>query len=162
MIWVTRERPLIDRIACPWLITRFIDPKAQFLFAPESEVLPLADRSGGTAYDTRGARYAHDGALCTFDVLIREHGLATDPALVALAQIVRAADTDTLDAAPQAAGLLALSFGLRRRHDRDQELIEHGMAMYDALYLWCRHDRGATHDWPAGAPAKEHDARDHR
>lgn len=162
MIWVTRERPIIDRIACPWLIVRFIDPKAQFLFAPETEVLRLADNAGGTAFDTKGARLSHDGPLCTFDLLIREHGLGSDTALMALAAIVRAADTDTLEAAPQAAGLLALSFGLRRRHARDQELIEHGIAMYDALYLWCQHDRGATHDWPAGAQAGKRVARDDR
>ena len=147
MIWVTRARPVIDRIACPWLIVRFHDRDAQFLFLPPGEVLETAERIGGIAFDIPGGRYEHEGPLCTFDVLVRELGLGGDAALVRLAAIVRAADTDRLGDVPQAAGLLALSFGLRRLHDRDAAQLEDGMTLYDALYAWCCHDTGEKHDW---------------
>ena len=149
MIWVTRARPVIDRIACPWLVLRFVDRSAQFLFLPPDSVLSTARAVGGIAFDIPGGRYEHDGDLCTFDVLIRELGLAGDPALVRLAEIVRAADTDRLADTPQADGLLALSFGLRERHERDAAQLEAGLAIYDALYAWCQSDRGERHNWQA-------------
>jgi hypothetical protein len=149
MIWVTRARPVIDRIACPWLILRFHDRDAQFLFLPPEQVLAAAAAAGGIAFDIPGGRYEHEGALCTFDVLVRELGLEGDAALVRLAEIVRAADTDRLADAPQAAGLLALSFGLRRLHERDAAQLEEGLRIYDALYAWCRHDTGERHSWQA-------------
>ena len=147
MIWVTRARPVIDRIACPWLIVRFHDKDAQFVFLPKEEVLGAAERVGGIAFDIPGGRYEHQGALCTFDVLLRELKLDGDPALVRVADVVRAADTDRLAEVPQAAGLLAISFGLRRLHDRDAAQLEEGMRIYDALYAWARHDTGEKHSW---------------
>jgi hypothetical protein len=153
MIWITRARPVIDRIACPWLIVKRIDPDAQFLFVAEDAVLPLAAATGGVSFDTHGARYTHDGARCTFDALIAAHGLDDDVALLALADIVRAADTDRLPECPQAAGLLAASLGLRRVHARDQALVEAGFGLYDALYAWCATERGTRHGWTPRAPA---------
>lgn len=153
MIWVTRARPVVDRIACPWLIVRFHDRDAQFLFLDEAEVLEAAAAVGGVAFDIPGGRYEHEGELCTFDVLVRELGLGGDPALVRLAAIVRAADTDRLADVPQAAGLLAISFGLRDLHGRDAAQLEAGMAVYDALYAWCRSDTGERHRWNRPAPA---------
>ena len=147
MIWITRARPVIDRIACPWLIVRFHDKDAQFVFLPTAEVLSAARAVGGIAFDIPGGRYEHDGALCTFDVLLRELGPHDDTALQRLADIVRAADTDRLTEVPQAAGLLALSLGLRRGHDRDAAQLEAGLAIYDALYAWCRHDTAERHNW---------------
>lgn len=149
MIGVTRARPVIDRIACPWLVLRFVDRNAQFLYLPECDVLGTAAAVGGIAFDIPGGRYEHEGELCTFDVLIREHGLGGDAALARLALIVRAADTDRLASVPQSAGLLAISFGLRRLHDRDAAQLEAGLAIYDALYAFCRHDEGERHDWQA-------------
>jgi hypothetical protein len=147
MIWVTRARPVIDRVACPWLIVRFHDKDAQFVFLPTDEVLRTAGAVDGIAFDIPGGRYEHDGALCTFDVLLRELGPHDDPALARLADIVRAADTDRLDDVPQAAGLLALALGLRRLHERDAAQLEAGLAIYDALYAWCRHDTAERHNW---------------
>lgn len=147
MIWVTRARPVIDRIACPWLILRFHDRDAQFLFVEPAEVLRVASAVGGEAFDIPGARYEHEGELCTFDVLVRELGLGGDPALLRLAAIVRAADTDRLGDVPEAAGLLALSLGLRRLHERDTAQLEAGLALYDALYAWCRFDTEERHVW---------------
>jgi hypothetical protein len=149
MIWVTRARPVIDRIACPWLIVRFHEKNAQFLFLPPTEVLAAAARLDAIAFDIPGGRYEHDGALCTFDVLLRELGPHDDAALSRLAEIVRAADTDRLPEVPQAAGLLALSLGLRRQHERDAAQLEAGLAIYDALYAWCRHDTAERHSWQA-------------
>jgi len=139
--WVTRERPKIDRIACPWLVRRFIDPRAQFAYLPTGEVLAAARATGSIAYDLPGGAIGHDGELCSFDVVRREFGLA-DPALHELARIVRGADTDRLDLAPQSAGLLAVSLGLGRLYSDDAELLEHGMELYDALYAWCRRAHG--------------------
>ena len=147
MIWITRARPVIDRIACPWLIVRFHDRDAQFLFLPAGDVLRAAQAIGGIAFDIPGGRYEHEEELCTFDVLVRELGLGTETALARLADIVRAADTDRLAEVPQAAGLLALSLGLRRQHDRDAAQLEAGLTIYDALYAWCRHDTGERHNW---------------
>ncbi|MEN9425388.1 MAG: hypothetical protein RL122_2771 [Pseudomonadota bacterium] len=146
MKWVTRERPKIDRIACPWLITRFIDKEAEFLYVPADQVLAVAETSGATPYDIPDVEYSHVGALCSFDAFISKHNL-TDPALLQLAVIVRGADTARLDIAPQAAGLLALSLGLSHNFADDHAMLAQGMVMYDALYAWCRHTQQETHSW---------------
>ena len=146
MKWVTRERPKIDRIACPWLITRFIDKEAEFLYVPADQVLTVAETSGATPYDIPGVEYSHVGALCSFDAFISKYNL-TDPALLQLAVIVRGADTARLDIAPQAAGLLALSLGLSHNFADDHAMLAQGMVMYDALYAWCRHTQQETHSW---------------
>jgi rhodanese-related sulfurtransferase len=135
--WVTRERPKIDRIACPWLVRRFIDPDAEFLYVPVVDVGRTAAEKTATPYDVAGVEFAHDGELCSFDAFLRKFNLK-EPALDRLATIVRAADTGRLDLAPQAPGLLALSQGLSRIYPNDLEMLEHGMVMYDALYAWCR------------------------
>jgi rhodanese-related sulfurtransferase len=135
--WVTRERPKIDRIACPWLVRRFVDPRAEFAYLPTGEVLGAARATDSIAYDIPGGAIEHDGELCSFDVLLREFGLR-DPALGELARIVRGADTNRLDLTPQSAGLLAVSLGLGQLYADDRELLEHGMEVYDALYAWCR------------------------
>ena len=146
MKWVTRERPKIDRIACPWLITRFIDKEAEFLYVPADQVLAVAETSGATPYDIPDVEYSHVGALCSFDAFISKHNL-TDPALLQLAVIVRGADTARLDIAPQASGLLALSLGLSHNFADDHAMLAQGMVMYDALYAWCRHTQQETHSW---------------
>ena len=146
MKWVTRERPKIDRIACPWLITRFIDKDAEFLYVPADQVLAVAETSGATPYDIPDVEYSHVGALCSFDAFISKYNL-TDPALLQLAVIVRGADTARLDIAPQAAGLLALSLGLSHNFADDHAMLAQGMVMYDALYAWCRHTQQETHSW---------------
>ena len=146
MKWVTRERPKIDRIACPWLITRFIDKDAEFLYVPADQVLAVAETSGATPYDIPDVEYSHVGELCSFDAFISKHNL-TDPALLQLAVIVRGADTARLDIAPQAAGLLALSLGLSHNFADDHAMLAQGMVMYDALYAWCRHTQQETHSW---------------
>ena len=137
MKWVTRARPKIDRIACPWLIQRFIDPEAEFLYVPAADVLRVAMQTGATPYDVPGVEMGHVGELCSFDAFLAKHGL-TDPALVRLATIVRGADTDRLELAPQSAGLLAISLGLSRCHADDHAMLAHGMVLYDALYAWCQ------------------------
>lgn len=146
MKWVTRERPKIDRIACPWLITRFIDKDAEFLYVPADQVLSIAETSGATPYDIPGVEYSHVGELCSFDAFLNKHNL-TDPALQQLAVIVRGADTARLDIAPQAAGLLATSLGLSHNFTDDHEMLAQGMVMYDALYAWCKHTQQETHSW---------------
>ena len=146
MKWVTRERPKIDRIACPWLITRFIDKDAEFLYVPADQVLAVAETSGATPYDIPDVEYSHVGELCSFDAFISKHNL-TDPALLQLAVIVRGADTARLDIAPQAAGLLALSLGLSHNFADDHAMLAQGMVMYDALYAWCKHSQQETHSW---------------
>lgn len=137
MKWVTRERPKIDRIACPWLIARYIDKQAEFLYVPASKVLSTAKETGATPYDIPGVEMGHEGEMCSFDAFIKKYKL-TDPALRQLATIVRGADTDRLDLAPQAAGLLAISQGLSRNFSNDHEMLRHGMIIYDALYSWCK------------------------
>ena len=144
MKWVTRERPKIDRIACPWLIARFIDAEAEFLYVPPSQVLTVAEAEGATPYDIPGVRFSHVGELCSFDAFLSEYGLE-DPSLAQLAEIVRGADTSRLDLTPQSAGLYALSLGLSARFADDHEMLRHGMVMYDALYAWCRSCQGETH-----------------
>lgn len=148
-LWVTRHRPKVDRIACPWLIRRFINREARFLFVAPGDVPEVADNFAATPFDVEGVFWSHRGAACTFDTLIAEFGLAT-PALDRLALVVRAADTDRHDLAPQAAGLLALSVGLSRQYRDDLAQLEAGMALYDALYLWARDGFEEGHDWPAG------------
>ena len=150
MKWITRERPKIDRIACPWLIARFIDTAPEFLYVPAGDVLRVAAETGATPYDIPGVAMSHVGELCSFDAFIAKHGL-TDPALQQLALIVRGADTSRLDLTPQSAGLYAISLGLSRCYADDHEMLRHGMVMYDALYAWCRAGRDETHRWPPGA-----------
>jgi len=147
-LWVTRARPKVDRIACPWLIRRFVDPKAVFLFVAASEVSAVADRFGATPFDIDGVFWSHRGERCTFDIMIEEFGLAS-PALDRLAEIVRAADTARLDLAPQAAGFLAASLGLSRMFKDDLAQLDAGMLLYDAFYRWCRDASEETHNWPA-------------
>jgi rhodanese-related sulfurtransferase len=144
--WVTRERPKIDRIACPWLVRRFIDPDAQFFYVPAKEVFDFGKQNGATPYDIPGAEYSHDGPLCSFDAFIKRHGLE-DAALDELAKIVRAADTGELDLSREAPGLLAVSLGLSRLYANDLEMLRFGMLVYDALYAWCREARGEKHFW---------------
>jgi hypothetical protein len=146
MKWVTRERPKIDRIACPWLIARFVDRDAEFLYVPPTHVLDTAQRTGATPYDVPGVELTHDGELCSFDAILRKYELR-DPALAKLATIVRGADTDRLDLAPQCAGLLAISLGLVHNHADDHTVLAHGMVMYDALYAWCRMENPERHTW---------------
>jgi rhodanese-related sulfurtransferase len=146
-MWVTRERPKIDRIACPWLIRRFVDPNALFLFVTPSEVLPVAEQFGGAPFDIEGVFWSHRGEACTFDVMIEEFGLGS-PALLRLASIVRGADTARLDLAPEAPGLLAASLGLSRMYAGDLEQLEAGMTLYDAFYRWSRDATSETHNWP--------------
>jgi rhodanese-related sulfurtransferase len=153
-VWVTRSRPKIDRIACPWLIRRFVDPTAVFLFVAPAEVLSVAERFNAAPFDTEGAFWSHRGERCTFDTILDELGLQT-PALAKLAAIVRAADTDRLDLAPEAAGLLAASLGLSRMHSDDLEQLAAGMALYDAFYRWARDASDETHDWPTSAPKNQ-------
>ncbi|WP_099868085.1 chromate resistance protein ChrB domain-containing protein [Pararhizobium haloflavum] len=150
-IWVTRARPKIDRIACPWLIRRFVDPNAIFLFVTPSEVLAVAERFGGAPFDIEGVFWSHRGDLCTFDVMVEEFGLSIKP-LLHLATIVRGADTSRPDIAPEAPGLLAASLGLSRMFADDLDQLDAGMLLYDAFYRWCRDATGETHNWPHTRP----------
>ena len=147
MKWITRERPKIDRIACPWLILRFIDHDAEFLYVPAAQVLATAASTGATPYDIPGVEMTHVGELCSFDAFLGKYRLG-EPALHDLARIVRGADTSRLDLTPQSAGLYAISLGLSRMHADDHEMLRHGLVMYDALYAWCLEGRGETHNWP--------------
>jgi len=151
-VWVTRLRPKIDRVACPWLIRRFIDPDAQFLFVAASQVEAVAERFGGQAFDMDGVFWSHRGDNCTFDTLLQEFGLNSE-ALMRLATIVRGADTDKLDLAPECAGLLAASLGLSRMYSDDLQQLDAGMLLYDAMYRWARDATGEKHDWP-NSPAQ--------
>jgi rhodanese-related sulfurtransferase len=146
-VWVTRARPKIDRIACPWLIRRFVDPHAVFLFVAPSEVIAVGERFGAAPFDIENVFWSHRGELCTFDVMIEEFGLATAP-LLRLATMVRGADTARLDLSPEAPGLLAASLGLSRMYDDDLQQLEAGMLLYDAFYRWCRDATSETHNWP--------------
>ena len=152
-VWVTRARPKIDRIACPWLIRRFVNPDAVFLFVAPSEVLAVAERFGGAAFDIDDVFWSHRGETCTFDTMLLEFGLRS-PALEGLALIVRAADTARLDLAPEAAGLLAASLGFSQMYRDDLAQLDAAMPLYDALYRWRRDAAGETHNWPSvkGAP----------
>ncbi|UUX49658.1 sulfurtransferase/chromate resistance protein [Nisaea acidiphila] len=148
-LWVTRHRPKIDRMACPWLIRRFVDPSARFLFVSPSEVPAVAEHFGATPFDIQDVFWSHRGELCTFDVMVEEFGLVTEP-LLRLSTIVRAADTDRHDLAPQAAGLLAASLGLSRMYKDDLRQLEAGMLLYDAFYRWSRDAVDEGHNWPTG------------
>ncbi|MBX9872249.1 MAG: chromate resistance protein [Burkholderiaceae bacterium] len=151
--WVTRERPKIDRIACSWLVTRFIDPRAEFLYVPAADVLRVAQETGAIPYDIPGVELSHVGERCSFDALLRKYELE-DPALQQLATIVRGADTSRLDLAPQSAGLYAISLGLSRNFSDDHEMLRQGMVLYDALYAWCRQGQNETHLGPPAGSAK--------
>lgn len=147
-VWVTRSRPKIDRIACPWLIRRFIDPTAVFLFVSAPEVEAVGERFGAVPFDIENVFWSHRGELCTFDVMIDEFGLGIE-SLRRLATMVRAADTARLDLSPEAPGLLAASLGLSRMYSEDLEQLEAGVALYDAFYRWCRDATDETHNWPS-------------
>jgi len=140
MKWITREHPKIDRIACPWLISRFIDKTPEFIFLPIGQVLEQAEKLGAIPYDVQGVELGHVGKLCSFDAFLKKYEL-TEPALQELAIIVRAADTGQFNLAPQATGLLAISLGLSYNFPNDHEMLQHGLVMYDALYSWCKHIR---------------------
>lgn len=152
-VWVTRSRPKVDRIACPWLIRRFIDPRAVFLFVMPAEVPSVAERFGGAPFDIENTFWSHRGDNCTFDTMLDELGLATEP-LRKLALIVRGADTGRPDLVPEAAGLLAASLGLSRMFTDDLEQLEAGMTLYDSFYRWCRDAADETHNWPTNKPGK--------
>lgn len=147
-IWVTRHRPKIDRIACPWLIRRFVDRNAQFLFVAPSEVMAVAEKFEATPFDVEGVFWSHRDDRCSFDTMVEEFALQTEP-LERLATIVRAADTNRHDLAPEAAGLLAASLGLSRMYRDDLAQLEAGMQLYDAFYRWARDATDESHDWPS-------------
>lgn len=151
-VWVTRHRPKIDRIACPWLIRRFVDPSALFLFVSSGEVLNVAEKFEATPFDVEDVFWSHRGDRCSFDVMIEEFELVAEP-LQRLATIVRGADTNRHDLAPEAAGLLAASLGLSRMYRDDLEQLEAGMLLYDAFYRWARDAVDEGHDWPT-APGR--------
>jgi hypothetical protein len=145
--WVTRERPKIDRIACPWLIRRFLDSEARILYVPTELVFEAAEREGAIAFDIPGAPFSHEGELCSFDAFLSRFTLLADPGLAALAPIVRGADTDRQGLAPEAAGLHALALGLCVNFTDDQALLAQGLIVYDALYAWATRAKGERHDW---------------
>jgi hypothetical protein len=147
MKWITRERPKIDRIACPWLVARFIDQQPEFLYVPSNDVISVAKQTDAIPYDIPGVELTHEGEMCSFDAFLKKYQLA-DPALQQLALIVRGADTSRLDLTPQSAGLYALSLGLSHDFADDHEMLKHGMVMYDALYAWCKHCQKESHNWP--------------
>ena len=153
-VWVTRARPKVDRIACPWLIHRFIDPNACFLFVSPADVAGVAERFGATPFDVDGVFWSHRGEKCSFDTMVEEFGLGSIGALERLAVIVRGADTAHPEIAPQAAGLLAASLGLSRMYSDDLEQLEAGMLIYDAFYRWCRDAVEETHDWVSHSPKR--------
>lgn len=153
MKWITRERPKIDRIACPWLITRFIDREAEFLYVPKGDVLKVAKENGAVPYDIPDVELTHVGELCSFDAFMKKYELE-DAALRQLALIVRGADTDRLDLAAQAPGLLAITLGLSHNIRDDHEMLKHGMVIYDALYAWCKSCQDEKHNWPS--PPTDH------
>ena len=149
--WVTRERPKIDRIACPWLVLRFIDPQAEFFYVPAARVLEEAERRKAEPYDIPGVCFSHQGARCSFDAFVEQFGLHDD-ALDIVAGIVRAADTGVLDLAAEAAGLLAISLGLSQLYADDHEMLSAGLVVYDSLYAWARNARAERHGWPPAMP----------
>jgi hypothetical protein len=152
--WVTREHPKIDRIACPWLIRRFIDPLADFLYVPTKEVLAVAKQTGATPYDIDGVEFTHEDERCSFDTILRIYDIK-DPALDHLAMIVRGADTSRHDLAAQCGGLFAISLGLSANFPDDHEMLGHGMVIYDALFTWCRGLQAETHNWPPAMLTKQ-------
>ncbi len=150
-VWVTRARPKVDRIACPWLIRRFLDPSAVFLFVAPAEVPAVAERFAAAPFDVEGVFWSHRGPCCTFDTMLDEFGLHT-PALDRLALIVRGADTAQPGLVPEAAGLLAASLGLSRMYRDDLQQLDAGLVLYDVFYRWARDAAAETHNWPAPAP----------
>ncbi|POY35859.1 chromate resistance protein [Solitalea longa] len=146
MKWITRERPKIDRIACPWLIKNFVDKEATFIYVPKEQVFEKAKELQAIPYDIPGAEYSHVGDLCTFDYILNKHKLQ-DPTLLQLATIIRGADTNCMDLAPQCAGLWAISAGLSYLYHDDQEQLIAGMKIYDALYAWAKHVQNEKHTW---------------
>ena len=146
MKWITRERPKIDRIACPWLIKNFVDPEAEFIYVPKEQVFEKAKELGAVPYDILGAEYSHEGEHCTFDYILQKYNL-TDPVLLQLAVIVRGADTDRFELAPQSAGLWAISAGLSHNFRDDHEMLAVGMKMYDALFAWAKFVQEERHTW---------------
>ena len=150
MKWITRERPKIDRIACPWLVARFIDKDPEFLFVPSDRVFAVAKETGATPYDLPGAELSHVGERCSFDAFLDRYQL-DDPALRRLAEIDRGADTGRPELTPQSPGLLAISLGLSAHFADDHEMLERGMLVYDALYAWCRSAQSETHNWKPAA-----------
>jgi rhodanese-related sulfurtransferase len=145
--WVTRERPKIDRIACPWLVARFVDREAEFLYVPTKDVRGTAEAREAVPYDVPDVHFTHRGELCSFDAFLEHYGLGSDPALARLALIVRGADTAKLELAAQAPGLAAVSLGLSRIFHDDHEMLKHGMVLYDALYAWCKDGQDEVHTW---------------
>lgn len=152
--WITRERPKIDRIACPWLIRRFVDPHAEFIYVPTPKVIVMAKELNATPYDIEGVEFAHEGERCSFDTIIRVYGIK-DAALDHLAAIVRGADTSRHDLSRQCGGLFAISLGLSANFADDHEMLGHGMVIYDALYTWCRSLQAETHNWPSTLPVRQ-------
>jgi hypothetical protein len=147
MQWVTRERPKIDRIACPWLVLRFVQSDAKFLYVPAGQVLKVAEQTGAIPYDIPGVELSHVGERCSFDAFLAKYGLR-DQGLARLALIVRGADTSRLDLAPQSAGLYAISLGLSAVSTDDQQMLSYGLVIYDALYAWCARLQDESHAWP--------------
>ena len=147
MKWITRERPKIDRIACPWLIARFIDKNPEFIYVPAKDVLKAAKEKNAIPYDVPDVELSHVGELCSFDAFLKKYEMK-DPALQTLAAIVRGADTSRLDLMPQSAGLYAISLGLSHNYSDDHEMLKQGMVIYDALYSWCRSCQSEAHNWP--------------
>ena len=144
MQWVTREHPHTDRVACPWLIRKFIDAEVEIVYLPRDEVLPYAERTGAMSFDAPGARYTHRDGMCSFEVLVADYGLGDDPALVRMAQVVHGADVaDDRDATPESRGLLAIAEGFALLGIPDQEQLALELPVYDALYAWCRREVGA-------------------
>ena len=146
MKWITRARPKIDRIACPWLIKNFVDADAEFIYVPKEEVFKKATELNAIPYDIPGAEYSHEGDLCTFDYIVKKHGI-NEPAIGQIATIVRGADTDHFELAPQSAGLWAISAGLSYNYKDDQEMLTLGMKLYDALYSWAKYVQDEKHFW---------------
>lgn len=148
MKWITRERPKIDRIACPWLILRFIDKEAEIIYVSTDKVVEKAKELGAIPFDIPGVELTHEGQLCSFDAIVKKYNL-TDDALSHLANIVRAADTDSFENSPQASGLFAISLGLSYNFKDDQEMLKQGLIIYDALYSWCKHvsEERHRHEW---------------
>jgi hypothetical protein len=146
MKWITRERPKIDRIACPWLIKNFVDPEAEFIYVPKNEVFEKAKQMTAIPYDIPGAEYSHYNDECTFDYIVRKHSI-TEPAILQISKIVRGADTDRFELAPQAAGLWAVSAGLSYKYKDDEEMLAIGMKLYDALYCWAKYLQDEKHSW---------------
>ena len=146
MKWITREKPKIDRIACPWLIKNFVDQEAEFLYVPKEDVFTKAKIMDAIPYDIPGAEYTHEGNFCTFDYIIKKHGI-TDPGILQIAHIVRGADTDRFDLAPQCAGIWAISAGLSYNYSNDHQMLEIGLKIYDALYSWTKFVQQEKHNW---------------